>query len=149
MQNFHKGDLVYIYDPVHKRGKAKKFSYHYKGPVEIEQKISPLVYKLRMADGTFAIVYTNRPKKAPDQQKVLGKASPVGNQVDKAIRRGKPKDSVQKEQKEVVETEGRDKKVPYHPQVIESEGVVCSDSENNEENLPLDRGDDSEWNPGS
>jgi transposase InsO family protein len=32
---FTKGDLVYLYDPVYKRGIAKKFSYQYKGPYEI------------------------------------------------------------------------------------------------------------------
>jgi hypothetical protein len=40
-EQFQRGDLVYLYDPVHKRGKAQKFSYQYQGPFEIETRISP------------------------------------------------------------------------------------------------------------
>ena len=38
LEQFKKGDLVYVHDPIHKRGKARKFSYQYKGPYEIEEK---------------------------------------------------------------------------------------------------------------
>ena len=61
---FTRGELVYLHDPTHKRGKARKFSYQYRGPFEIEQRISPLIYKLRMTDGTSAIIHINRLKKA-------------------------------------------------------------------------------------
>jgi len=47
-----KGELVYLYDPVYKRGKAKKCSYKYKGPFEVEQRISPLVYRVRTGEET-------------------------------------------------------------------------------------------------
>jgi hypothetical protein len=40
-ERFKKGDFVYVHDPIYKRVKAKKFSYQYKGPFEIEQRISP------------------------------------------------------------------------------------------------------------
>jgi hypothetical protein len=63
-EQFKKGDLVYVHDPVYKRGKAKKFSYQYKGPFEIEQRISPLIYKVRMADGASAVLHVNRLKRA-------------------------------------------------------------------------------------
>jgi hypothetical protein len=43
MGKFSKGTFVYLYDPTYKRGKAKKFSYQYKGPFEVEQKISALI----------------------------------------------------------------------------------------------------------
>ena len=55
LEQFNEGDLVYLHDPTHKRSKARKFSYQYKGPFEVEKKISPLIYKVRMADGTSAI----------------------------------------------------------------------------------------------
>jgi len=44
LEQFKKGDFVYVHDPIHKRGKARKFSYQYKGPYEIEEKISPLTH---------------------------------------------------------------------------------------------------------
>jgi hypothetical protein len=39
LEQFSKGDFVYVHDPTHKRSKARKFSYQYKGPFEIEQKM--------------------------------------------------------------------------------------------------------------
>jgi hypothetical protein len=45
LEKYRKGDFVYVQDPAYKRGKAKKCSYQYKGPFEIEQKISPLFTK--------------------------------------------------------------------------------------------------------
>jgi hypothetical protein len=62
LEPFKKGDFVYVRDPIYKRRKAKKFSYRYKGPYEIEQKISSLIYKIRLGDGTFTIVHINRLK---------------------------------------------------------------------------------------
>jgi hypothetical protein len=103
---------------------------------------------VKLTDGTFAIIHINRLKKVHGQV-VENKASPVGKQVYKAVRRRKPKETVQKEQGEAEETEGWDTKVPYHPHVAENESVVSSNSETDEENLPLDRGNNSEWNPGS
>jgi hypothetical protein len=67
LEQFKKGDFVYIHDPIHKRGKAKKFSYQYRGPFEIEQKVSPLIYKVQLADGTFTIVHVNRLKRVCKQ----------------------------------------------------------------------------------
>ena len=66
-EQFCKGDLVYVHDPAYKRSKARKFSYQYKGPCEIEQKISPLIYRVRMADGNSAIIHINRLKRAYSQ----------------------------------------------------------------------------------
>jgi len=67
LEQFKKGDFVYIHDPIHKRGKTKKFSHQYKGPYVIEQKVSPLIYKVQLADGTFTIVHVNRLKRACKQ----------------------------------------------------------------------------------
>jgi hypothetical protein len=64
LNHYNNGDIVNIHDPMYKRGKAKKFSYQYKGPFEIEQKVSPLIYKVRLTDGTSAVIHTNRLKQA-------------------------------------------------------------------------------------
>ena len=64
LKQFSKGDLVYIYDPTYKRSQAKKFSYQYKGPFTVKQKISPLIYKIELPDGAFAVIHVNRLKKA-------------------------------------------------------------------------------------
>jgi hypothetical protein len=61
-EQFKMADFVYMRDPTYKRGKAKKFSYHYKGPFEIEQRISSLIDKVRLGVGTCAIVHVNRLK---------------------------------------------------------------------------------------
>jgi hypothetical protein len=61
--------------------------------------------------------------------------------VNKRVRQGQPKETVQEEQEGIVETEGWDKEIFSHPQVIEREDVASSDSENDENNLPLDRGE--------
>lgn len=64
---------MYLYAPTHKRGKAKKFSYQYKGPFEIEQKISPLIYKVWMTDVSSTIVHINRLKRAHGQEQESGR----------------------------------------------------------------------------
>ena len=44
LEQFRKGDLVYVHNPAYNQGQAKKFSYQYKGPFEIKQRISALIY---------------------------------------------------------------------------------------------------------
>jgi hypothetical protein len=148
LEQYRKGDLVYIYDPVHKRGKARKFSYQYKGPFEIEHRISPLVYKIRMTDGTFAIVHTNRLKKAQGQQKILNKASPVGRKVTKTTRREQPREHVLKEHGDVNDTEQEGNEIFSTPQLrtVESD---TSEIEDDEEVSLRNREEDPEWDPGS
>jgi hypothetical protein len=68
LEQFKKGDLVYLRDPTHKRGKAKKFSYQFKGPFEIECKISPLIYRIRTGEGMSTVVHINRLKRAYGQK---------------------------------------------------------------------------------
>ena len=58
-EQFKKGDLVYVHNPAYRQGQAKKFSYQYKGPFEIKQTISPLIYKVQLTDGTFPIIHIN------------------------------------------------------------------------------------------
>ena len=66
LEQFSRGDFVYVHDPTHKCSKARKFAYQYKGPFQVIQKIYPLIYKVRMADGTSAIIHINMLKKAYD-----------------------------------------------------------------------------------
>lgn len=67
LEQFHKGDLVNTSDPTCKRGKAKKFSYQNKGPFDVELKISPLIYKVRFADGTSSVIHINSLNRAYKQ----------------------------------------------------------------------------------
>jgi hypothetical protein len=56
-----KGDLLYLYNPIAKRGRAKKFEYKYQGPYMILEKISPIIYKLLVEEGKSLVVHVNRP----------------------------------------------------------------------------------------
>ena len=67
IEQFKKGDYVYVHNPVYKRGKANKFSYQYDGPFRVEQKISSLIFKVRLGDGTSTILHINRLKRAHEQ----------------------------------------------------------------------------------
>ena len=143
-EQFNKGDFVYLHDPTCKRSKARKFSYQYKGPFEVEQRISPLIYKLRMAEGTSAVIHVNRLKRA------------YGNTVHGSVG---PLDNNSKEQVELKETKrnaprGKDekgtmkvnRKITSHS-LKESSGSDESDIERNSslrENMK-----DPEWTPGS
>jgi hypothetical protein len=68
LEQFKKGDLVYFHDPIYKRGRAKKFFYQFKGPFEIESKVSPLIYRVRTGEGIFTVVRINRLKRAYGQK---------------------------------------------------------------------------------
>jgi hypothetical protein len=68
LEHFKKGYLVYLHDPTYKKGRAKKFSYQFKGPFEIESKVSPLIYRLRTGEGMFTVVHINRLKRAHGQK---------------------------------------------------------------------------------
>ena len=82
LEHFSKGDLVYLYDPIYKRGKARKFAYKYKGPHEVKQRISPLVYKIETSEETDVIVHLNRLKRAQARSSQLqGKPSTTSDQV--------------------------------------------------------------------
>jgi hypothetical protein len=72
----NKGELVYLYNPISKRGKAKKFEYTYQGPYTVSEKISPLIYKLRIEGDKSVTVHVNRLKRAhgsSGNQRKLGK----------------------------------------------------------------------------
>jgi hypothetical protein len=138
---FKKGDLVYLHDPVYKRGIAKEFSYQYKGPYEIEQKISPLIYKIRMTDGTSTIVHINRLKGASGQA-VDSKVHPlssrsskiVKSQTRKLVSKGKANTGIRQQ----------DLQFPHHSQILDS----VDDSGSGDEN-EIESTTDPEWTPGA
>ena len=151
-EQFKKGDLVYVHDPVYKRGKAKKFSYQYKGPFEIEQRTSPLIYKVRMADGASAVLHVNRLKRAhegngDDARTPLTKCSssvipPTQNEKRTDVRKSR-------EFKTEIKIEPPDVDIPCNSRLLE-EGSNESDSlDERDVNLSRQYERDPEWTPGS
>jgi len=69
LEKFGKGDLVYVHGPTYKKVKTKKFSYKHKWPFEMVERISPFIYKVRLRDGTSAIVHINRLKRSYGQNR--------------------------------------------------------------------------------
>jgi hypothetical protein len=136
---------VYVREPTYKRGKAKKFEYQFKGPFEIEHKVSPLVYKVKMGDGTLAIIHINRLKRAH----VLTKEALTVTKGGRGSKRGRPAGTVPSVNEEVGETESEGRGAFPNPQVVSAKYTESSETEDELGNLPQDRGNDSEWNPGS
>jgi len=146
LEQFRKGDLAYVYDPVHKRGKARKFSYQYKGPYEIEEKISPLIYKVRLEDGTSAILHINRLKKA--EQAGSTKTPPLNGSPNKRMKSGRTRKLAPKENND-VETKKPTAENPARPQLVDVDSNTsdCSDEEITSPSRISST--DSEWTPGS
>jgi len=139
VERFKKGDYVYVHNPVHKRGKAKKFSYQYDGPFEVEQRISSLIYKVRLGDGTSTILHVNRLKRA--------KAQEVGNGVVPEVKVAKKTARVTQSKKascdkckDCMEEGVSEDVIPPPAAQVE----VQDDDEEENENR-----DDPEWVPGS
>jgi hypothetical protein len=149
LEQFSKGTLVYVYDPTYKRGKAKKFSYQYKGPYEVERKISPLIYKIRLADGTSTIVHVNRLKKAYEKE-TDGLQLPVGKYRGQATQPVPVNRPLLGETDDFPETFERDIDIPPYPQKVENACENVSEAED-EENSSLSPGSDDEpnWTPES
>jgi len=148
IESFRKGDFVYVRDPTFKRGKAKKFSSQYRGPYEIDMKVSALIYKLRLLDGTFAIVHTNRLKKAYDRKQ----------EVDRTLLKRKQGNLLRKV-KETQDTSRQEtfedkfeinERLPSHVQLAESETESLSEIDEGETVLiSREHGSDSDWIPRS
>jgi transposase InsO family protein len=145
LERYRKGDLVYVHDPTYKRGKAKKFEYQFKGPFEIEHKVSPLVYKVKMDDGTFAIIHINRLKRAYN----LDKEALIVKQKGRKSKRARPAETVPDVSKEIVKTENVGRGAYPASQVINTENAESSETEEEVDNTPQNQGENSEWTPGS
>jgi hypothetical protein len=154
LEFFGKGDLVYLYDPVYKRGKAKKFAYKYKGPYEVKQRISPLVYRIRTAEGTDVILQVNRLKRAYGRSLQLQGEPPAapdkftGRTRKRHLSKQAASDQIPEETVEnicVFDVQGK--------QIIEeSEHDHASDpaqAESSFSSLEPDTEDNTEWTPGS
>jgi hypothetical protein len=55
---------VYLYKPIGKRGRARKFECKYQGPHMILERISPLIHKLQIEEGKSTVVHVNGLKRA-------------------------------------------------------------------------------------
>ena len=146
LEPFKKGDFVYVRDPIYKRRKAKKFSYRYKGPYEIEQKISSLIYKIRLGDGTFTILHINRLKEVYGQKQGdirVHNQSKRGKQVEKLDQTG---GTIPEEHPiEVFEPGGE---IPSQAQLAEDETGSVSEPDDEVE-MKREHYNDTEWTPGS
>jgi hypothetical protein len=147
LEQFSTGDFVYIHDSTYKRGKAKKFSYQYRGPFEIEQKISSLIYKVRLTDGTFTIIHVNRLKRAHKQIQT-SEASLIKLRFNETMTdQLKGHDSENCE--ELIKTEEVDIEAPSHSQILAVGSENSSVSEEEIDSSPRGLGEDFEWTPGS
>ena len=130
IESFRKGDFVYVRDPIYKRGKAKKFSSQNKGPYEIDMKVSALIYKVRLLDGTFAIVHINRLKKAYDRKQEIDRALLRRKQ---GISLGKLKETRYTSRQETFEDKFEiHERLPSHVQLAESETENLSEIDEGE-----------------
>jgi transposase InsO family protein len=67
-ENFKEGDKVYVYFPVKKVGCSSKFTSFWRGPFEIVEKISDVLYKVNCGRfESFQIIHVNRMRKAKSQ----------------------------------------------------------------------------------
>jgi hypothetical protein len=142
-------DFVCIHDPKFKRCKARKFSYQYKGPFEIEQNISPLIYKVRMADETSTIIHINRLKrshKLTESKDVI----PLDYSTRKKTRRENCKVFAPRETNE-TEQEKVDVGTSSHQLTRNTESSESDSYESDSDVISASRGraKDPDWTPGS
>ena len=104
---------MYIHDPTHKSSKSKKFSYQYKGPFEIEQKVSPLIYKVRLTDENSTIIHVNRLKRAYRSVN-NGDIPLVKPRVSKPVKIGQSKRQITKAKEKLEEIGESDIEIPPH-----------------------------------
>jgi len=104
----------------HKHSKARKFSYRYKGPFEIEGKIYLLIYKVRLADGTSVILHINRLKRAYERAG-NDNTLPLNGSSDKAVQSRRTKKLALKEREETG-TEKLGVVNPSRSQILDVEG---------------------------
>jgi hypothetical protein len=141
LECFKKGDLVYIHDPTYKRSKARKFSYQYKGPFVIEQKISSLIYRVRMADGTSAVIHVNRLKRAHEATRSED-VVPLGNRQTRKKELRNSDDTASGGNSDNTDMEKLDARIPSHLLVRE-----LDESDSEPSSSPSERVRDLEWIP--
>ena len=64
---YHPGDMVYILDTAHIKGRAKKLDPHWKGPAIVVKKLCSYIYKVLFERGTVAVTNHDRMKRCNDR----------------------------------------------------------------------------------
>jgi hypothetical protein len=147
-EQFTEGDYVYIHDPTYKHGKARKFSYQYKGPFDSDQRISPLIYKVRFLDGTSTIVHVSRLKRALKQSEAS--TTPLTQpKRNKKMTTDQTKENDPEVYRTSIDTEELDIGIPSSLQAIDVGSETLSESEGEISSSQQRLGEDSEWTPGS
>jgi hypothetical protein len=86
---------VYLYNPIAKRGRAKKFEHNYQGSYMILGKISPLIYKLQIEECKSIVVHVKRLKRVNTGPKVnrntLETEKPRLSKKDQSLRQSEPR----------------------------------------------------------
>jgi hypothetical protein len=140
---------VYIHDTTYKRNQAKKFSYHYKGPFTVKQRIYPLIYKVELPDGAFAIIHINRLKRAYGSVN-NAKALPIKKKPLKIVGPPNFKRVEYRNDAEPEETREMDLGIPSHSQVTNTDDTESRETEEDIDNfLSNSKNRDSDWEPGS
>jgi hypothetical protein len=108
-----------------------------------------LVYKVRVADGTFAIVHINRPKKAYRWEKD-STVLPTKKQLNRTIKLDCTRKLSQEENTSLGERQTLGTKSPIRTQVIESRDDSMSETNDVETGELIQEGtDDPDWTPES
>jgi hypothetical protein len=142
-----KGDLVYLYNPVAKRGLAKKFEYKYQGPYTILEKISPLIYRLQMEEGKSIVVHMNRLKRAHEGSRVNEEASGREAGDQKSPRQSAPQPEIL--DNNLQEEEGKEEIPSTRSFAREQNEIRDIDNESIDGSPTLEDQRHPEWTPGT
>ena len=114
----------------------------------IKQKISPLIYKIEVPDGAFAIIHVNRLKRAhgpvPSSKVLPTKEKPL-----KMVGSPNSTEVGGKDDAEIAGTREPDPGFPSHSQVTNTDDTESSETEEEDTSLSNSRNRDSDWEPGS
>ena len=67
-ETFEKGDQVYVFFPVKKVGCSSKFASYWRGPFEVKDKLSDVLYKVDCGrSGSVQVIHTDRMRKIKSQ----------------------------------------------------------------------------------
>ena len=91
--NLKPGDRVYVYFPVKKVGCSSKFTSYWRGPFEVKEKLSQVLYKVNCGrSDSLQIIHVDRIKKARKQvlhgeaeNSLLDTQACVGNDLNKEV----------------------------------------------------------------
>jgi hypothetical protein len=142
-----KGDLVYLYNPVAKRGLAKKFEYKYQGPYTILEKISPLIYRLQTEEGKSIVVHVNRLKRAHEGSKINKETLDQGTGSQKLPRQSEPPLGITDDN--LQEEEGKEEIPPARSMAGAQNESRDIDNESIDRSPPSEDQRYPEWTPGT